>query len=173
MKGLTKKVLKSSSLALVMMIVFLAGCQQQQPDASQKLKPIVDRFIKVWNTGNLDELDAIIDSRFVRRVNLLPDVEGIDGLKKVISGFRTAYPDFKIVVNDEVYAEPKSAARWTVTGTNTGSGEMPPTGKSVKVWGITFLHFADGKITEEWVGYDNQSLVEQLGYKMASPSGSK
>jgi hypothetical protein len=52
-----------------------------------------------------------------------------------MSGFRTAYPDLKIVLSDEVYSENKAAALWTFTGTNTGPGEMPPTGKSVKIWG--------------------------------------
>jgi len=166
-------ILRSSSLALIGTIVFMTGCERQQPDASQKLRPIVDKYVEVWNGGNPDGLDAIIDPRFVRRVNLQSDIEGVDGAKKVISGFRTAYPDLKIVVNDEVYSENKSVGRRTLTGTNTGSGAMPPTGKSVRVWGISILRFANGKITEEWVGSDNQSLMEQLGYTMTPPSASK
>jgi len=60
-----------------------------------------------------------------------------------------------------------------LTGTNTGSGEMPPTGKSVKIWGISIIHLADGKITEEWAGFDNQSFMEQLGFTMTPPSEKK
>ena len=159
----------------VLMIAFLgfSGCQQQRVDPSQKLKPIVDKYVEAWNTGNFKEMDSIFDQNFVRRANLLPDVNGIDGLKNLMSGFRTAYPDLKIVLSDEVYSGNESAARWTFTGTNTGPGETPPTGRSVKIWGISILHFANGKITEEIVAYDNQSFMEQLGYTMMSPNSNK
>ena len=169
MKSLIIKILLIN--ALILTSVFIAGSQQQKTDFSQKLKPLADKYVEVWNTGNLEELDRIFDPQFVRRANLLPDVNGVDGLKKLMSGFRTAYPDLKIVLSDEVYSENKAAARWTFTGTNTGPGEMPPTGKSVKIWGISILHFANGKITEEIVAYDNQSFMEQLGYTMTPPSG--
>ena len=116
-------------------------------------------------------MDAIIDPKFVRRVNLIPDVNGVDGLKKVISAFRAGYPDMKITLEDLIYSDNRSSYRWTFTGTNTGSGEMPPTGRSVKIWGLATLHFANGKMTEEWVGYDNQAFMEQLGFTMMPPSG--
>jgi len=172
MKQLIHTILKAGSVLVVIAVVMATGCQQK-PDASQHLKPLVDKYVGVWNNGNLEGLDAIFDPHFVRHVNLSPDVEGVDGLKKVISGFRTAYPDLKLVLEDEIYSESKSAGRWSFTGTNTGPGEMPPTGKSVKIWGLGTLHYANGKITEEWVGYDRQAFMEQLGGTMTLPSGSK
>jgi steroid delta-isomerase-like uncharacterized protein len=172
MVQLLQTILKAGSLLLVIAVVMTTGCQQKL-DPSQTLKPLVDKYVEVWNGGNLEKLDAIVASNYVYHSNQSADVNGIDGLKKVISGFRTAYPDLKLVVDDGVYAENASAGRWTLTGTNTGAGEMPATGKSVKIWGISILHFANGKITEEWVGFDNQSLMEQLGYTMTPPSRSK
>ena len=168
--------MKRSTLSMILLCllvptVILLGCQP--PNASQKLKPVVDKYVEVWNTGNLGELDAIIDPHFVRRVNLIPTVEGVDGAKKVISGFRAAYPDLKIVVDDPNYSENRFSCRWTFTGTNTGAGEMPPTGKPVKIWGLTIAHFANGKLTGETVAYDNHAFMEQLGYTMMPPSGAK
>jgi len=172
MKHLVQRILKAGSLLLMTAVVVTTGCQQK-PDPSLKLKPLVDKYVEVWNGGKLEGLDAIIDPHFVYHPNLSPVVEGVDGLKKQIAGFRAAYPDLKLVVEDGVYAENESAGRWTLTGTNTGSGVMPPTGKTVKIWGISMLHFANGKITEEWVGFDNQSFMEQLGYTMTPPSETK
>lgn len=172
MKHFIRMGLQRGFLFLVVAVVMMTGCQQK-PDASQQLKPIVDKYVAIWNSGNYDELSAIIDPHFVRHANLQPNVEGLDGIKKVISGFRTAYPDVKITVNDEVYSGGESAGLWTFTGTNSGAGEMPPTGKSVKIWGVSILHFANGKLVEEWVAFDNQSLMTQLGYTMTPPSGSK
>jgi predicted ester cyclase len=163
---------KAGSLLMVMVFFLVSGCQKPS-DPSQTLKPLVNKYVEMWNGGNLQEMDSILDPHFVRHVNLAPDVEGIDGMKKAISGFRTAYPDLKIALNDEIYSENKSTGRWTLTGTNTGSGEIPPTGKSVMVWGLSVLHYANGKIKEEWVGFDNQALMGQLGYTMTPPSDPK
>lgn len=155
---------------MIITFVFIAGCQQQKLDASQELKPIVDKYIEVWNNGNFDELDAICDPKIVRIVNQIPDVQGVDGMKKVISGFRTSFPDLRITIDNEIYAENSVAIRWAFSGTNTGPGEMPPTGKSVSAWGIAIYHFTNGKITETRVAYDNQSFMEQLGFTMMEPS---
>jgi steroid delta-isomerase-like uncharacterized protein len=172
MKSLIKKAFLLNASALIITLIFTTGCQQPKPDPSVELKPVVDKYIEVWNNGNLSELDAIMDSNYVHHSNQSPDVD-IDDLKKVISGFRTAYPDVKLVWEDEIYSENKAAGRWIFTGTNTGPGEMPPTGKSVRIWGESILHYANGKITEEWTVYDNQSLMEQLGYTMMQQSDTK
>jgi len=172
MKQLNHAVAKAGSVILMMVVLVATGFSQKS-DPSQQLKPIIEKYVEVWNSGNLKDLDAIVDPHFVRHANSQPVIEGIDGLKKIISGFRTSYPDLKIVVNEEIYAENKSVGRWALTGTNTGAGEMPPTGKAVKQWGISILHFADGKITEEYVGFDNLALMQTLGYTLAPPSEKK
>ena len=172
MKSLIKNVLFVNVFATLLAIVLFAGCQQQK-DYSKELKPLLDRGVAVWNNGNLDEVDALWDPSVVRSANGLPDVNGIDGIKKVISGFRTAYPDLKLTVDEEIYAENKVTLRWTLTGTNTGPGEMPPTGKQIKIWGISIVHFANGKLTREFISFDNQSLMEQLGFTMMMPSEEK
>jgi predicted ester cyclase len=87
-------------------------------------------------------------------------------MKEVMTGFRTAFPDLRITIDNEIYAENSAVIRWTFSGTNTGSGDMPPTGKSVDVWGISIFHFANGKLTKEIVAYNNQSFMEQLGFTM-------
>lgn len=165
MKHFVNTIFKTSSMFLVLAYLY-SGCQQQKQDPSQELKPIVDKYKEIWNDGNLNELDAIMDSNYVFHANKQPAVHGLDNRKKGISSLRTAYPDLKLVVEDELLSENGVAARWHITGTNTGAGEMPPTGKSVDWWGIAILHFSDGKIKEEWTAFDNQSLMEQLGYKM-------
>ena len=71
-----------------------------------------------------------------------------------------------LTIDEEVYSDNKAIIRWTFTGTNTGESEMPPTGKQIKIWGISILHFANGKLTREYVSFDNQPLMEQLGFTM-------
>ena len=170
MKQLIQTLLKAGSLFLLIAVILTTGCQQQK-DYSKELKPLFDKYYEVWETGNLDELDVIVDPNFVRHSDAGTSVEGLENLKKMISGFRTAFPDLKVVSNEEIYSENKFAGRWTFSGTNTGPGEMPPTGKAVTMWGINIIHFKDGKIVEEWDSFDNVPLLEQLGYMITPPAG--
>ena len=170
-KQIIQAMTKAGSMVLMVLVVVATGCQQ--PDPSLKLKPLVDKNAEIWNSGNVKELDAILDPHFVRHVNLQPDVQSVTGLSETISGLRSAFPDLKIVVNDEIYGENKAVVRWTFTGTNTGSGNMPPTGKSVKIWGTDITRFANGKITEQWAAFDNQSIMEQLSFKKATRAAKK
>jgi predicted ester cyclase len=68
------------------------------------------------------------------------------------------------VTIDEIhYQEGRSFAKWTFTGTNTGSGDFPPTGKSVAFKGSSFGHYSGGKLVEEHVYFDGFDMMSQLG----------
>lgn len=172
MKKLINSMLKASPLLLILAFAAVSGCQQQ-PDYSKELKPLVDKYNEVWQTGNIDELDAIMDPNFTRHSDPGTSAEGIVNLKKVIAAFKTAYPDVKLVSEQEIYSENTFAGCWSITATNTGAGAMPPTGKSVKFWGINIIHFQNGKIAEEWDAADTLPLLEQLGFTMMSPNAEK
>ncbi len=171
MKQLINITLKTCILFSIFTLIFATGCQQQKPDPSQELKPIVDKLEAAWNGKNIESLDDIFSTDFERIVNNQPVAKGVEGYKKAISDFRTAYPDLKLTLDNTIYGENGGATRWVLTGTNTGPGQMPPTGKPVNVWGESIIHVANGKVTKEIVAYDNQALMEQLGFTMTSPSG--
>ena len=160
-------------LSVLISFVILTGCQQQKTDPSEQLKPITDKYIAVWNGGDASELDAIIDSNFIYHSNKLPEVNGIDGIKKEIAETRTMFPDLKLVVKDGIFSENEVATRWHLTGTNTGAGEMPATGKPIDIWGNAIIHIENGKLTEEWNAYDRLSVMEQLGFTLMPPSNEK
>ena len=159
--------------AIFIAFIYISGCQPMKSDPSQEMKPIADKYLDVWNTGNLDELNSIIDSSFVYMQNAEPQVMGLDGIKKEITQIRTAFPDLKITSENLIYGENGWAVRWKLTGTNTGPGENPPTGKSVSVWGESIFQVANGKLTKEFAVYDSQSFMQQLGFTLMPPSEKK
>lgn len=171
MKQLINTSFKSGILFLIIVTIITTGCRQQK-DYSNELKPIVDKYVEVWNTGKVDELDAVMGSDFVRHAGQT-SADGLDKIKEVIKGIRTAFPDLHLVLTDEIFSENRFAAHFSFTATNTGPGQFPQTGKSVEVWGVVIAHFANGKLSEEWVGYDNQSFMEQLGFTIMPPSTEK
>lgn len=173
MSKLINTSLKTGSLFLLIAVLFATGCQQPKPDPSEEMKPIVDKLEDAWNGRNIDALDAIFAPDFVRIVNNQPEANGVEGYKKAIADFRTAYPDLKLTLDNTLYAENGGVTRWVLTGTNTGPGQMPPTGKSVNIWGLSIVHIANGKVTKEIVAFDNQDLMEQLGFTMMPPAAGK
>lgn len=170
MKQLTQTIINTVLWALVLVFLVATGCQQ--PDAAQKLKPIVEAYAEVWNTGNLNALDAIIDPQFVRHTSPAGTISaaGLDSLKKVIANLRTAYPDFHVTLDEEIYFGEKAVVRWSYIATNTGAGNFPPTGKRVKSTGIDILRIKNGKIVDDWAEADNLFLMQQLGFTLTAPS---
>jgi len=154
---------------LLMLILFLSACQT---DHSVALKPILDAYIDAWNTGELDGLDQVVDVDIVRNspATSPSNAEGIDSLRSVISSFRTGFPDLNVSMDDVIYAENSASLRWTVTATNTGPLNMPPTGKSVEISGISMFQFNNGKISNEWVEFDNLDFEQQLGFVISPPA---
>lgn len=160
------------SVFLCVGAALLMGCQVPDPvqEASAKLKPVVDAYIQAWNTGNIDTLNAICVPQVVRYDRMVETFRGLDSLKGVIARIRQMYPDFKVTREEEFYVGDHAVVRWTITGTNTGLGTFPPTGKSFKASGLSLSRFADGKLAEEHAEYDMLSVMQQLGFKVTPPT---
>jgi predicted ester cyclase len=125
----------------------------------------VAALLEAWNEGNLDGLDAHLDPNTIRRgpPSASSDANNLEELKQVITDFRTTFPDAKVTIDEIHFQEGRSFARWTFTGTNTGPGDFPPTGKPVEFKGSSFGHYAGGKLVEEHVYFDGFDMMSQLG----------
>lgn len=121
-------------------------------------------YIEVWNNKDYSKLDPIIAPEFKRDApGDTTDATGLAGLKEVMQALHTAYPDFAITMDKLDCYNGGGVVRWTATGTNTGPGEEPPTGKAVTISGMTTFAMVDGKIAEEYVQFDVLGWQMQLG----------
>lgn len=120
----------------------------------------VRTFIEIWNSAEVDKLDAIVHSNYQRTA---PDLNAssLDELKAFMLQVHAAYPDYKIT-NDGMAAGPDGVfVQWTVTGSDTGRGEEA-TGNSLRVTGISHSQFVEGKIASELVIFDTGAVMTQL-----------
>jgi predicted ester cyclase len=93
-----------------------------------------------------------------------------EGLAKLFADFRDAFDDRSIRRGIMVAEGDFIACQTWIEGTfareyhGSPAGPLPPTGKPV-VWPIhnIFQFDGDGRLLEEWVQYDNRSLLRQLG----------
>jgi predicted ester cyclase len=122
-------------------------------------------LLAAWNEGDLEGLDAFFDAKMIRRgpPSGNSDANSLAELKQVITNFRAAFPDCKVTIDEIFFQDDRSFARWTLEGTNTGTGDLPPTGKAVKVSGASFGRYKNGKGTEELVYFDHMDMMLQLG----------
>jgi steroid delta-isomerase-like uncharacterized protein len=93
------------------------------------------------------------------------DIQGSEQAKQFVTMYKTAFPDLKATVEDQLAEGDKVVTRWTLRGTHQGEIEEfgPPTGRQMELKGISISRIEGGKIVEEWEVYDNLSVMQQLG----------
>ena len=133
--------------------------------STEENKAIVRRMTEeVYNQGTIERIDHFFAASYVHHDPASPHVRDRDGLKEVLRAFHTGCPDLHITI-DELLAEGDTVTkRWTYHATHTGDlSGMLPTGKRIMMSGLELFRLANGKIAECWLGYDNLSLMRQLG----------
>ena len=129
-------------------------------------KELVLRFYdEVWQKGNLDVADEVFAHDYVRHDLRATDAApGPEGQKEIARAFRAAFPDLRFEVEIVIAEEDYVAARWTASGTHTGSwGDVAATGRRVTFSGVNIFRFAGGRVAEIWNHRDDLGLREQLG----------
>ena len=151
-------------------LIILNSCIVEDKDTSAKFEQKIEAYINYWNTGEFDGIEDVLHEDFeLRMTPKFSPENGIEQFKKSIKYWRRSYPDFYLILDEVLYAKEAAAARWTITATNTGAGSHPPTGKSIRVSGISIVHFVDGKIKDEWIASNNLDWLKQLGFTITPP----
>ena len=95
-------------------------------------------------------------------------IYGTSEYRAWIMAFLVAFPDAAFNI-DHMYwlGDPERgyrvATRWHLLGTHRGPGTYgKPTGKPVKIMGISHHHVQDGKFVREWSIYDDLAVLKQL-----------
>jgi steroid delta-isomerase-like uncharacterized protein len=129
-------------------------------------KALIRRYVEeVWNKGNLSVIGEILATKFIRHDPADPEpVSSSEGLKQVVTMYRTAFPDVHFTIDDQIAEGDKVATRWRGSGTHKGSLRgIAPTGKESTVTGIVISRIVGGKIVEEWGNWDTLGMLQQLG----------
>jgi steroid delta-isomerase-like uncharacterized protein len=133
-------------------------------------KTLVRRvFEECWNRGDLTRLDEIMTRDYAEhdpnQENFGADFgRGSDYYRNLNRFYRTVFPDLHFEIEDLIAEEDRVVARWTSTGTHRGDlMEIPPSGKRVRVRGISVHRIANGKLVETWVNWDAFGMLKQLG----------
>ena len=133
---------------------------------SEENKAVVRRaFEEVANEGDMTTVDEIIAPEYVRH-DLAggPDAAGPEGVKRLITGLRTAFPDLQTTIDDIFSDGEKVVVRFTARGTQSGPFQgMAPTGREAAWAGVNIYRVSGGRIRETWQLADGLGLLRQLG----------
>jgi steroid delta-isomerase-like uncharacterized protein len=133
-------------------------------DADNKriISEVIDKAI---NQGRLDVVADYFSADLVEHdPHQAPSEDPIEAFTAAVEAFRTAFPDSRMAVEDQIAEAGRVATRWRMTGSHGGVFMgIEPTGKPVDITGIFFDRLENGRIVETWANYDLHGLLQQLG----------
>jgi steroid delta-isomerase-like uncharacterized protein len=132
---------------------------------TEQNKTVYRRFIQeVFNEGRVDTLEQLLSPSYIYQDAPPGTPPNADGLRQVVTNARTAFPDLTVTIVDMVGEGDKVCARLTTRGTHKGVFfDIPPTGKTISMKGMTMIHLVDGRMVTSWVLNDVMGLMNQLG----------
>lgn len=119
-------------------------------------------FEEIWNQGDESAIDLYIP---VDAKGNDPDFgSGREGFKNQWRKWREAFPDLHFEIVDLVAEGDKVLSRWVLTGTHEGEFlGLAPTGKSIRVEGMSLDRIENGLVVEGFDGWDALGMRQQLG----------
>jgi hypothetical protein len=170
-----------SSLCVVFVIATLTGCTTtSNPKLAQyeAAKQIADQQLATFDTLDFDvftnqKWDRLRESHSKDVIVHWPDGHQTNGIEKHIEDLKAMFvyaPDTRIQVHPIKIA----SGEWTsVVGVMEGTftkpmptpdgKTIPPTGKPFKLTMCTVGHWKDGVMDEEYLFWDNQTFMKQIG----------
>lgn len=167
------KSLKGSLLIITLLFVGFGCTVKDEGLTNAEAKKICDMYEQLfWEEGNSAIAYEILDSSYVIVSPFFPaGIKGIEALLEFIKNNSVSFPDFKLKIDDFYVKDNIIFSYWIITGTNTGQlGELPATGKTIKVSGFAVSKVKNGKIYEEQTFWNVLEFYQQLGFQVIPPA---
>jgi serine phosphatase RsbU (regulator of sigma subunit) len=133
--------------------------RRKSVSTEEENKATFRRYIEeVWNRTNLEVVDEIFD-RYLSHQPDGPTLQrGPEDVKRFVSEFRQAFPDFRISIDDQIAEGDKVMVHATILGTHQSEFRgMAPTGKHIEERGFSVFRFSEeGKVVDSWDSYYSQ-----------------
>jgi steroid delta-isomerase-like uncharacterized protein len=148
---------------------------ERGPTVSEQNKTVVRRIVEEhWNKKNA----ALVSELFAPNVSLrTPDgqLTGLDGASALLQAYATAFPDFRIIIDELLAMGDQVVLQWTFTGTHLGPlADIPATGRQVNTTpGIAIFRIEAGKVIKGQFVWDKYELLQQLGVLASRAAGAQ
>ncbi len=128
-------------------------------------KEVIQAFIEeVLNQGRWERMTDFVKEDFIELDPLPGQQQGRLGLKDVLVGMRSAFPDMHWTIHEQIAEGDKVVSRFTWTGTHRDTFlGIPATGKPVEVKGVVIDRLEAGKMSDSRIHMDTLGMLQQLG----------
>jgi steroid delta-isomerase-like uncharacterized protein len=132
-------------------------------DAQTNIELIRAAFA-AFNEADLDACVEFLADDFAINLAGMPfQMRGREAWVQNAQVMQAAFPDIRAKIDDAFSTDDRVAVRVTFNGTHTGEFQgIPPTGRDIEYTSIELYRVADGKLAEEWIASDMETLMRQL-----------
>lgn len=144
-------------------VVELAAQEDAVPSSQADLDAVLATYLEVWNTGELERLDDIVNDDFARHAGPSESPSSRQGLKELIRESRRLYRRLTFEVDDLFTIGDRGAMRGTFRG------GYKDTDRAVHFPVMSHYRFENGRLAEEWILANNLSTLIALSFTVAPP----
>jgi len=132
---------------------------------SKAAEQLITNLIAAWNTHDLDRATAFFAADYEGSdVAQAERQHGRTGIRQSLARYFQAIPDVRFALADLVVAGERAVAVWTATGTHLGAlMNIPPSGRTVTVRGVSTFTLRDGEIAEAEHIWDVAGMLRHIG----------
>jgi steroid delta-isomerase-like uncharacterized protein len=126
---------------------------------------LLERLMEFWNQRAVCDAAEIYADDY-RGIDVTDHtlIQGPDGVTRQLRRFREAFPDLFFETEEMIREKNRVALYWSASGTHRGTLlNIPPTGRAVRLNGITLLQIHGGKITRSVHLWDLAALLRAIG----------
>jgi predicted ester cyclase len=121
-------------------------------------KAILRAYVEtIFNQKQVDRADELVAPDYVDHAALPGQAPGLEGAKKKWAMYLAGIPDLRVTIEEMVAEGDKVGVRRSYEGTHRGELlGVPPTGKQVRIGGISIFRLAGGRspsIGSSWIGW--------------------
>ena len=146
-----------------------AASEHTRPMTFPSLASTLASFMEdVWNQGDVGNLETYLAPAYTIYSDPGDPWEGQtldrDGFHTRLLYSRNAFPDLRFDIQESIEGEDTVAIRWMMSGTHLGDlPNLPATGRSFSVSGMTFYSFDEGQICGHRQAFDQLGFLSQTG----------
>ena len=131
----------------------------------QKIEETLKTLVDGWNANNVEAVVALYAHDFVEEdVALSKPSRGAESVRMFMRLYRRAFPDLVITADDLVIQDDCAAFSWILEGTHRGTiMNIPPTGRQVRLRGISMIHFENGYVIRAVRVWDLAGMLRTFG----------
>jgi predicted ester cyclase len=130
--------------------------RRRMTDAAENRDVVRAALEQVCARGDMALAPSCYAEDFVDHVGRL-EYRGLESVRRSTALYRALLDDLAFEAVDQVAEGDRVATRFLVTGSNRG--------RRVRLEAITLSRLRDGRIVEDWSGFDSFELLRQLGLR--------